>query len=145
MGNLSIALTFVLVLNALMFMYQAAIIDMNPEAPLFFNYEGSMLENFDQNKDQDNPALDSDSSTDNLPNLEGEIDTSTGNFFTDMFSSTKKWFAETTGLYYLMGIVTAPYNILKAMNLPNAFVFAMGTLWYGLTLFFVVAFFWGRD
>jgi len=145
MGNLTTALSFVLILNVLMFLVQAAILDLNPDATNFFTNEGTLLSNFDANNNNGTYVLDTEGVADHLPTAEGSVSPTTGNLFTDMFSSMKTWFAETTGLSYLMGIVSAPYNLLKSMNLPNAFVFAIGSLWYALTLFLLIAFFWGRD
>lgn len=145
MGNLTIALVFVLVLNVLMFLAQATIMDLNPEGTQFHNREGTMLESFNKGELDEDPILDTQSITDDLPEAEGTISATTGNLFTDIFSSVKNWFAKATGLAYLYGILSAPYNMLKAMHLPNAFTYAIGTLWYGITLFLIVSFFWGKD
>jgi len=145
MGNLTVALSFVIALNVLMFLTQAAILEVNPDATTFFTNKGTMLDSFDANKNTGNYTLDTDAVSEHLPTGKGSISVTTGNLFTDMFSSIKTWLADKTGLSYLSGIVSAPYNILKSMNLPNAFVFAMGTMWYVLTLFLLIAFIWGRD
>ncbi len=145
MGNLTMALMFVLVLNVFMFLSQASVMNLNPEGTEFHNREGTMLESFNKGEVDGDPVLDTQSTTDALPEAEGTISATTGNLFTDTFSSIKNWFAKATGLSYLYGIVSAPYNMLKSMNLPNDFVFAIGTLWYGLTLFLIVAFFWGKE
>ena len=146
MGNLTIALVFVMTLNVLMFMSQVAILDLNPEAsPYFWTNKGTMLENFDKTGGSGDAVLNTDLVTEDLPAGDGSVSPTTGNIFTDVFNSIKGWFGRSTGLAYITGIVSAPYNVLKSMNLPNEFVFAMGTLWYGITFFLVVAFFWGRE
>lgn len=145
MANVTMALMLVLAVNVFLYLGQAAILEINPDAPLFFNREGTVLQEFDKNNGVGDPILDTESTTDQLPSTEGSVSPTTGNFFTDMFSSIKNWFAKKTGISYLLAIVSAPYNILKTMHLPNSFVFAIGTLWYVLTLFLIVAFFWGRD
>ena len=144
MGNLTIALVFVLTLNVLMMLAQASIMDLNPEGPEFYNRDGTILESFNTGELGDDPVLDTQAITDNLPEAEGTISATTGNLFTDTFASIRNWFAKTTGLAYLYGIVSAPYNMLKAMHLPNAFTYAIGTLWYGITFFLIVSFFWGK-
>lgn len=144
MGNLTLALVFVLTLNVLMMLAQASIMDMNPDGTQFYNREGTLLESFNKGELDGDPILDTQSTTGVLPEAEGTISATTGNLFTDTFASIKNWFAKQTGLAYLSGIVSAPYNMLKAMHLPNAFVYAMGTLWYGITLFLIVSFFWGK-
>lgn len=145
MGNLTTAMVFVLALNVLMFLTQASVQAINPEANIFFTCEGHMLDEFDKNSGSGEPVLDTENTYNNLPSGEGSVSPTTGNFFTDVFSSAKNWFAKKTGLSYLAGIVSAPYNMLKAMGLPNAFSFAMGTLWYALTFFLIVGFILGRD
>lgn len=145
MGNLTIALVFVLTLNVLMYMTQVAILDINPNAPQFWTNEGTILENFDKTGGTGEPVIDSDNVMGDLPAGEGSVSPTTGNLFTDVFSSIKRWVAQKTGIAYITGIVLAPYNILKSMGLPNSFVFAMGSLWYGVTFFLVVSFFWGRE
>lgn len=140
MGNTTTALVFVMILNVLMFLGQVAILDMNPTGTVYYNSNGSLLTSFDKG---DN-ILDSDSAIGSLPEADGSISPTTGNLFTDTFSSIKNWFTKTTGLNYLYGIISAPYNLLKAMHLPTAFCFALGTLWYAVTLFLIVSFFWGK-
>lgn len=145
MTNLTVALVFVLTLNMLMFLSQATILNINPDAPQFWSNKGTLFETLDKNKGVGDPVLDTDKSTEILPSGESSISPTTGNLFTDIFTSIKSWFAKNTGISYLTSIISAPYNILKAMNLPNSFVFAIGTLWYGITVFLIVAFFWGRE
>jgi len=148
MGNLTIALVFVLTINIFFFLAQAAILDLNPDAPIFFTNKGTILDQLDV--ESGTSVLDTDNTLNNLPTGEGSVSPTTGNFFTDMFSSIKNWFVEATGLGYLLSIISAPYNFLK-MALSglgesiNPLIFAIGTLWYGVTLFLVIAFFWGRS
>ncbi len=145
MGNLTTALTFVMVLNILMWLSQVAMLDLNPEGTVFYHKEGTLLGEFDKNKGQGTPELDDSGLASDLPSAEENISPTTGNIFTDAFSSIKEWFSRTTGINYLYGIIKAPYNVLKAMMLPAEIVYAFGTLWYALTLFLVIAFFWGRE
>lgn len=146
MGNLTIALIFVITLNAIMFLTQASCIALNPDnCTIFYTNEGQLLNQFDKNKGVGEAVLDTENTYNNLPSIEGDVSPDTGNFFTDIFSSIKKWFADTMHLGYLSSIVSAPYNLLKSAGLPNDFCFAIGTLWYGVSFFVVVAFIFGRD
>lgn len=145
MGNLTTALTFVLTMNVLLFLAQAAVIELNPSnTEGFYNSEGSMIDGFNDGNTSD-PRLNKDRIISSLPEAEGSVSPETGNFFTDTFSSIKRWFTGLPGLNYIYGIVMAPYNMLKAMHLPGAFVFAIGSFWYGLTVFLIIAFFWGKE
>jgi len=144
MSNLTTALVLVLTLNVLIFLAQAGIDDLNPNAVNFYDSSGSLIDGFNGGT-ADNPSLDKDALTNALPTAEGSISPETGNFFTDVFSSIKNWVTGLPGISYLYGIIMAPYNMLKMAGLPNAFTWAVGSLWYGLTLFLIVAFIWGRD
>ena len=80
-----------------------------------------------------------------LPTAESSVDVTTGNIFTDTFSSIKGWFLDLPGVNMVVGIVKAPYNILKAMNISEEISFALGIFWYSISLFLIIAFFWGRE
>lgn len=144
MSNLTTALTFVMILNCLMWFGQISMIHLDDNSTVYYNKEGSMLDSFTTGVGEDIQIDDSNLES-LMPTAEENISPETGNIFTDMFSSIKNWFAETTGLKYLYGILKAPYNILKAMHLPNEVCFGLGMVWYGTTLFLIIAFFWGRD
>lgn len=146
MGNLTVAFTFVMILNVLLFLSQVAIIELNPDGTVFFNCEGSMLKTYDKNSCSGTYVLDDSEITNQLPQSEGAISPTTGNFFTDVVSSITDWFTTLPGINYLYAMVSAPYNLLKNMGAPAAIAFALGALWYGLTFFLIVAFIWGgRD
>ncbi len=117
--------------------------DLNPDGPRYYNRNGTLIESFNVGG-ADNPVLDTQAIGSSLPESEGTISATTGNLFTDTFASIRNWFAKKTGIAYLYGIVSAPYNMLKAMHLPNAFVYALGTFWYGITFCLIVSFFWGK-
>jgi len=142
-SNIVIGLTFVIFLNVLIFLASAAVDDMNPGSR-FYNVEGSPLDTI-AGGDYDNPVIDPNKISEALPEGEGSIAPDTGNFFTDTFGSIKKWITGLPGINYVYGMVMAPYNMLKLTNLPAPFVFAIGGLWHLLTLFLVVAFFWGKE
>lgn len=144
MGNLTSALVFVMFVNVLLFLSQYAMIEMNPDGTVFFNCEGSMLKTFDKNKCVGSTyVLDDSDITGELPSSEGAISPTTGNFFTDIVSSIKDWFTSLPGIKYLYAMLSAPANLLKNMGAPDALSFALGALWYGVTFFLVVEFFWG--
>ncbi len=145
MGNLTTALIFVMVLNVFMFLTQATISDLNPDANQIWTNEDQLLDDFDKNSGVGDPVLDTENTYNNLPGGAGQISPTTGNWYTDIFTSIKKWIGDKTGLNYMLQIVSAPYNLLKAINLPVGFSFAIGTLWYAVTLFLIISFIFGRD
>lgn len=147
MGNTAIALTLVLFINMLMFLGQAAVLELNEDnSQQFYDYEGNILSEYDSNNNQSNPILDQSNSAANLPSGSSGIELSpSGGFLTDTFTSIRDWISQTLGLTYMKQILTAPYNILSAMQLPQAMVYAIGTMWYALSLFLVISFIWGRE
>ena len=145
MGNSITALIFVVVLNALLFMAQFAILDINPSATRFYTTKddsGIIIERFSANGTY---ILDDSDSSSKLPTATQSISPTTGNIFTDTFSSIKSWVSVGTGVNYITGMLSAPYNMLKWARLPDAFCFAIGSLWYAISLFIIVSFFWGKD
>ena len=151
MGNLTTALMVVLTLNVLMFIVQASMdsiaISAGIESSNVYNCEGTMLGMYSPNCSAGNTAILDDSDVPGL--FPGSAVTSTspttGNIFTDVFTSIKTWFLDTLGIKYVYNILAAPYNIIKIIGMPNEITFALSTFWYVLTAFVVIAFLWWRD
>lgn len=142
-STIGIALLFVLVLQALMFMASTAMAELNPGSE-FYHLDGTIASGFNIGNTT-SPMLNTDGITESLPSSEGSISPTTGNFFTDSFGSIKRWFVDLPGINYVYGIVMAPYNIVKMMGLPGEASFAIGSIWYGISIFLIVAFFWGKE
>lgn len=149
MSNLTTALAIMLSINVIFILSQAAVLEVGAEIGTeqeFFSCSGSMLSAFEQNACQNSTRLLADENPASiLPSGESAVSPTTGNIFTDAFSSIKSWFLDSLGLRYLTNLLSGPYNIIKSMGLPETFAFAIGGLWYGITLFLLVAFFTGRD
>lgn len=141
MGNLTTAFLIVLCINVLLWFSQIAITDINPEGTQFFNYDGSMISDFDAG----NHTLNDENVGDFLPETSGSISPETGNFWTDPIGSIKEWFMDTTGLTYLKNIVSAPFNFLGSLGLPEQARYGLGVIWYAVTIFLLIAFIFGRD
>lgn len=143
MGNLTIATTFIVLLNLLMWFGTLAMAEMNPSGTVCYNPTGSVIGNsIDGNPETG--VLDNDV-VDDLPSAEGTVSTGSTNIFTDIFNNVLGWFKSAPGIKYVYGVIAAPYNILKCMNLPNEFAIGIGALWYLVSLLVFVAFLWGRD
>jgi len=146
MTNLTSALIIVMAINMMLFLGQIAVIDMNSEASTIYDCAGGMIGSFDQNScSGDTYVLTDGDPVTNLPDVEGSVSPETGAVYTDTYTGVKGWLVDATGLGYLLEILSAPSNLLKAIGLPQAFSFAIGFLWYGITLFLIVAFLFGRD
>jgi len=149
MANLGAVLITVLCVNALLFLGQVAVMDLNPDGPNFYNCTDSLIGGFETNNCADSTVYvlndGGGNITGQLPTGAGTITIASGNIFTDTFSAIANWFAQSTGLRYLYNLVAAPANFLKALNLPSEFSFAIAVIWYGFTIFIIAAFFFGRD
>lgn len=144
MGNMVIATIFVVTLNVLMWISQVAMLDMNPDGPTMYNLEGSIIG--ETVAGQGNGTVVQDDVLSDLPSSAGTVATGeTGGYFTDIFNNILSWFKSAPGIKYVYGVVSAPYNILKALGLPSEFVVGIGTLWYLVSFLVLVAFLWGRE
>jgi len=138
MGNLTIALVFVLIMNVLMFLTQASILELEPTGTQFYNTEGTLLDAMASNNTLDTNPINE------LPSSQN-IEVSNGNVFTDVFNNILSWMKSAPGISYIYSIASSPYNLLKATGLPDTIVGVLGTFWYALTIFLIVAFLWGRE
>lgn len=144
MGNLEMITGFIVLLNVLMWTGGLAMTNINPDGSFCYNLEGSIIEsnivesggNLTLNNDIINQLPDSQTSS---------ISTGSTNIFTDIFSNVINWFKSAPGLKYVYGVVSAPYNVLKCLNLPNSFIIGVGTFWYMTTFLVLIAFIWGRQ
>lgn len=110
----------------------------------FYDPKGSILCRFDKNAcNSSTYVLDDDDPASKLPSSE-PIAAGDGSFFTDMFSSVKRFFTDTLGLGYLTDLLGAPKTFLARLGLPPEYAWALGALWYAFSLFIIIAFFWGR-
>lgn len=147
MSNLTSALTIVLAVNVMLWLGQAAMLDINPDGSTYVSCEGSLIGGFESNNCTGTEySLDETSTLSSLPNVEGQsVPTEENNWFSDMLKSIKNWIFQAPGVSYVTGILSAPFNLLKAMKLPSIFAFAIGAMWYGITLFLIIGFIFGRD
>lgn len=144
MGNLTIATTFMVLLNVLMWLCTISMMTINPSGFICYNVEGSIIAESISGSGN-TTVLDNDV-LNQLPTAESTVSvTDTTNIFTDVFNNILGWFKSAPGIKYVYGVIAAPYNILKCMNLPTEFVVAVGTLWYLVSLLVLVAFLWGRE
>lgn len=147
MGNLTTALTIVLAINCMFILGNVAVNDLLEDNVNFYSCEGSVHSELGTcNLTSGEFVLNTGNSVNLLPTGEAtSVNQETGNIFTDIFSSTKTWLLDTMGLSYVVQILSTPYDIMIAIGLPSAFAFAVGSLWYGVTLLLIVAFIFGRD
>ena len=134
-GSITQALTIVLAINLLLWFGQIAVHELNPEGNAFFNTAGSLINNYDAG----NYTLEDDPLS-QLPTGDSSVSVTTGNIFTDAWTTVKGWFLDSTGLSYILNVLSAPMSFLSALKLPTEFAFGLGAMWYAITLFLVIAF-----
>lgn len=145
MANITKALLIVLSINVVFFLAQVSMFEINPDGTRFYNCEGNILSEFELNRCQGDFYLIDSTQVGNLPQSESAVSPEQGNIFTDIFNTAKNWLLSSTGVSYLVGVITAPTSFLTAIGLPAAFVFGIGALWYGMTFFLFIAWLFGRD
>ena len=139
MGNMTVAVVFVVFLNAIMMFSSVAIADLNPDGMVCYSGEGSIIDNgMDSNVTSTDP-------TTGLPDSTASVSSSTSGLGTDLFSSILGWMKSVPGLNVLIAVTTAPVNILKCMGVPGMFATICGVLWYNISLFIVLGYLWWRD
>lgn len=135
------AVMIVLSLNLVMFFVGYGIEDLGGTNP--FNYSDNALSKYNVGNATSFDVPNNVSTY--LPGGAGTtISPDTGLAFTDIFTSVKNWFVDTLGLGHLLNFLSGPKNLLVAMNLEPAAAWAITALWYGVTLFLLIAFIWGR-
>jgi hypothetical protein len=140
MGNNTTALVIVLSINVMLFLGQAASLSLNPAGTKYYNNAGTLISDFDNG----NYTVPNDPNN-LIPSGESSVNAETGNIFTDTFTTARSWILEKTGLGYLVNLLGAPANFLKAIGLPDVFAWGVGSMWYGVTLFFIVSWIMGRE
>lgn len=145
MSNLTTALLIVLSINAMFILGQFAVNNVTDGDATFYNCSGTIHAELGTCSGG-TYALNSADSIALLPSGEStSVNEETGNIFTDAFTGLKNWLLTVSGLKYVVQILSTPYVILLAIGLPPAFAFAVGGLWYGMTLFLLLSWLFGRD
>ena len=137
------ALAFIIALNMFLFISQVSTDHINPNGPHYFDFNGSMISEFNNGNYSNGQYILDENVENRLPTSEGSISQDTGTWFTDVWNSVKNWVSEKTKAKYVMGAVTAFPNFLKAIGFDPILVFALGFAWYGITLFLLVMVFKG--
>jgi hypothetical protein len=140
------ALIFVLALDLILALGQISVnyvaIEMGRPPPFIYNYQSDLISQTGTNY----TVLNTSGVENRLFESQPTTDTNTGNFFTDTVKDVKNWFVSNIpGLNYLIGIVGAPASYLAAIGAPAEVSFAIGGLWFVLTIFLIVTVITGRN
>lgn len=146
MSNLTTGIAVMLGIQVMLFLAQIAITEIGGNEDVFYNCKDTIIGSFESQNCQGSSYLLNDTNPASLlPTGETSVNPETGNIFTDAFTGLKSWFLDSTGLSYLVNFLSAPSTLLKSMGLPSSFNFAVSALWYGIMLFLIIAFLFGRD
>lgn len=111
-------------------------LSVNPTGTMCYNIEGSII----SQATVGNATVVETDILGQLPETSGSIST-----YSDPFGVVGNWLRSIPGVRYVYSVVSAPYNVLKCMGLPNEFVVGIGTLWYLVSLLILVGWWMGRD
>jgi hypothetical protein len=143
MGNLTTALLVVLCINGLLWMSQISITGINPDANKFYSGQGGIIESRTLTDNQGNTQMDDSKTASDLPSGGTDVEADSGFFIIDIFGKIISWIGNAAS--YLSGILKAPYNFLKLLDMPIGYTTIIGTIWYLTSLTILVAWIFGRD
>jgi hypothetical protein len=138
---ISVALTMTL------FLFQTSMVKVGEEigisqvSDIGFNYDESNIKKYDSG----GYTLNADvaGAVQSLPSEDGAVDVDEGGyFFTDTLKSVKNWLLKATGIKYVLDVLNVVPSFFARM-FPGEFKavgFALGYMWYAITIFAVV--FW---
>ncbi len=137
MKTIAEALLVVLFLDILLFMCQTAAMEINPEGPVYYVFDGSYISQFDEG----DFTLSEDFSND-LPSSANTVAVETGgNFFTDTFATMRDWAIDSIpGLRLAINVINAIPNFIKSFGGPPELSFAIGVLWHAFAFLLVLIF-----
>lgn len=147
MAALRYLLLVVFCIDAFLLMGQYAAHQINPDGTTFTSYEGSITSSFDQggNCYGTGNCVVNENVAGQLPTGSSSISPTTGNIFTDAFSTVKSWLFSLPGVNYVIAAANALPNWLKSFGLPAFFAFAISTIWHMYAVWLLVEFLVGRQ
>ena len=146
MSNMTTAVVIILSINVIFFLAQAAMTDISQDSTQFYNGTGSVLCSFESSGCTGSTyQVNSQDPANVLPSVDASVSPTTGNIFTDTFTSIKNWLLDNSGIGFLLNILGAPVSFMNAIGLPSVVSFAIGAMWYGLTLFLIISWIAGRN
>lgn len=146
MSALRYLLLLVFFIDAFLLMGQFAANEINPTGTQFINYEGSQTSTYDVTGNcyyTGNCVIDEDVGA-QVPSGSSSISPTTGNIFTDAFTTVKSWFFSLPGVNYIVGAVNVLPNWLKGFGLPSFFAYAISAIWHMYAVWLLVEFLVGR-
>lgn len=141
MARIAIMFLFVLVVNALFFVTQAAVNDIGGGAHTWYTYENSTLKSYDAG----DYVVETDAES-RLPDSDPTTTSSTGNVFTDTWGAIKGWWSKAVnGVKYIGTLASTVPNFLSSIGLPKELSFVLGVVWYAFSVIIMISFIRGND
>lgn len=139
MSELRYLLLVVFCIDAFLLMGQYGAQQLNPSGTHFMNYQGSISSTYDKG----NYTLNGDVGA-QLPTGSSSISPTTGNIFTDAFTTLKSWILSIPGVNFVIAAANAIPNWLSALGLDPVFAYFISAIWHAYAIWLLVEFFVGR-
>lgn len=147
MAGLRYLLLVVFCIDAYLLMGQYAANEINPTGTQFINYAGSMTSTYDTtgNCYNTNNCVINENVGGQIPQSSNSISPTTGNIFTDAFTTIKGWFFSIPGVNYIIGAVNVLPNWIKGFGMPSFFAYAISAVWHMYAIWLLIEFLVGRQ
>lgn len=139
MSDVRYLLLVVFCIDAFLLLGQHAANEINPSGTQFMTYDGSITARYDNG----NYTLDPDVAS-QLPSSDSSISPTTGNLFTDLFSTLKSWVLSIPGVGFLVSAANALPTWLASFGLDPFFAYAISAIWHGYAIWLIIEFLAGR-
>lgn len=139
MSDLRYFLLVVFAIDAFLLLGQYGATQVGPGGTQFIDYQGSITSSFDQG----NYTISGDVFA-QLPVGTSSQSPTTGNIFTDPFTTIKSWIQNIPGVNYVTAAVNALPNWLQSFNMDPFFAYAISAIWHIFGLWLIIEFFFGR-
>jgi len=150
--KLVLTLVIILVVDVIMFFGQVSINQVVMDYDLdggdkLFDMDKSFIQKFNAGTDGNYSVITNSSGI--IPEASDSVSTETGNLFTDSARSIKTWLSKSTGSLvtgwnYFTSFLSGPVHYFKNIKAPQEFIFGIGALWYGLTIFLLILLIFNR-
>ena len=149
MTALRYLLLVVFCIDAFLLMGQYSANQINPGGIDFINYNGSLTSTFDTTgtcySSNGTRCVINEDVENQIPQSSSSISPTTGNIFTDSFTTIKGWFFSLPGVNYIVGAVNVLPNWLKGFGMDPVFAYIISAIWHMYAIWLLIEFLVGRQ
>jgi hypothetical protein len=132
-------LTTIVMLNAMLYLAQYSMLNMNPEATTnFYDYDSSPMKKADVGGYTLNSSIE-------LPTQVASVDVGTSDSFTDTFRTLRMWIKSIPVVGQIYDVLFAFSNILEFAGLDPVISFLLGWVWNIMATVLVINWFKGGE